>query len=730
MNQPTAGTDARFGQAPFAAELRITPQSVFAIMIATGCVLDLVHEFLPASASIGLISFLLMILGGSAWFLAGRRPNWGVFLAVIIPVGLVLFAYRVLEMPNALPLLAASIVLAAALSGFVAALIVAASETVLLLLLFYLPPLNLNLSDVVVAWIIIWVTTCGLYAIYLPMYQLQRWLAEYFKRAQDAVEEAQDRRAELEQVLADLAHVNRQLALANERTSAMRLVAEEAQKSKAAFVAKVSHEFRTPLNMIIGLIGLLVETPKVYGRELPEALFEDLRIVQRNCDHLSGLINDVLDLSQAEAGRLALRREQVKLAEIVDEALAVVRTLLEKKHLSIQTSIPDNLPLVYCDRTRIRQVILNLLSNAARFTENGGITIRAEHQAGSVVVSVADTGPGIPPGAVDRIFEPFAQATEGIWRERSGSGLGLSISKQFIELHEGRMWLESQLGVGTTFFFDLPISSPPVPSAPSPQRWISEEWSWRERTTQSDLPKISPKPRVVVYDETGELYTQLVRRTDEIEFVDIRDLTDVTEELQRCPAHAVLLNGGSTGTLLPLVEKCRASIKDTPIMACCVPSEMKWAAAAGATDFLIRPVTQLDLQHAIQNLGKPVERILIVDDEPDIRQLMTRMLSADPSLEITTASNGAQALEELRTSPPDLMLLDIVMPDMNGWEVLKRKRDDPVIKDIPVIVVSSLDRLEQPLKSTILLATMGEGFSMSKLLTGSLELSALLLKPD
>jgi CheY-like chemotaxis protein len=157
---------------------------------------------------------------------------------------------------------------------------------------------------------------------------------------------------------------------------------------------------------------------------------------------------------------------------------------------------------------------------------------------------------------------------------------------------------------------------------------------------------------------------------------------------------------------------------------------MARAREAGAADYLVRPVTGPELRRAIQALGQPVRHILVVDDEPDVRQLLARMLSADPGLEVTTASNGAQALEELRADPPDLMLLDIIMPGMDGWQVLKRKGEDPAIRDIPVILVSAQDRLDRPVTSKALLATMGDGFSLSKLLQGSLEFSAMLLKPE
>ncbi len=182
--------------------------------------------------------------------------------------------------------------------------------------------------------------------------------------------------------------------------------------------------------------------------------------MRRNCEHLASMINDVLDLSQIEAGRLALHKEWVDWHEVIERALVIVRPLLAKKGIALHLSIPDDLPRIYCDRTRIRQVILNLLSNATRFTDEGSITVTVRAESQYVVISVCDTGPGISAEDASRIFEPFQQGSFQQRRDQGGSGLGLSISKQFVELHGGRMWLQSEPGRGSTFSFRIPTSSP------------------------------------------------------------------------------------------------------------------------------------------------------------------------------------------------------------------------------------------------------------------------------
>ena len=240
----------------------------------------------------------------------------------------------------------------------------------------------------------IWAVWGLLLAAYRPAYLLSVWSTDQVQEATTLIDVSRTQRQQIKEAMADLAEANHQSALMNERLASARMVAEEAQRTKADFVAKVSHEFRTPLNLIIGLIDLIVETPGVYGPPLPATLLEDMEIVHRSCEHLAAMINDVLDLSQIEAGQMAIHREPVELREVVDQAAQVVAPLVHMKGLDLQIDITDDVPLIYCDRTRIRQVILNLVSNAARFTEKGSITIEARRHGMLAQVSVIDTGHG------------------------------------------------------------------------------------------------------------------------------------------------------------------------------------------------------------------------------------------------------------------------------------------------------------------------------------------------
>ena len=530
-----------------------------------------------------------------------------------------------------------------------------------------------------------------------------------------------------------MANANRQLALANERISGLRLMAEDAQRTKAAFVAKVSHEFRTPLNMIIGLVELMVENPGIYTVALPPEMEQDLRVVYRNCQHLAGMVDDVLDLTRIETGRVVLHKERVHLGDIIDEAVTVVRPLVEKKRLYLRVEAPDDLPAVFCDRTRIRQVVLNLVSNAARFTNVGGISVDAEVRDQQVVVRVVDTGPGIPQRDIEHIFEPFCQGESALWRDQGGSGLGLTISQQFIKLHHGRLWLESEVGVGSSFAFELPIS-PPVERAGKPGHWIRGDWALREQAFLTDRAQVAQqaaKPRVVVLDEANSLCPELARYLDEIEMVQVQDASEVAQQVSDWPASAVIVNAGPSDDLVSLIEQVGSRTGGAPLIGCAVPVVVERARAAGARGYLIKPVSPNDLRKALREVGSPVKRVLVVDDDPDVLRLFRRMLTTcDQSLEVEVVSSGDQALVTLRNARFDLVLLDVLMPGMDGWEVLERIAADAEIETPPVYFVSAQDPADTPLASRWLLATIDGGVSINKLLNCSLQLSRLLLAPD
>jgi CheY-like chemotaxis protein len=445
----------------------------------------------------------------------------------------------------------------------------------------------------------------------------------------------------------------------------------------------------------------------------------DITAIQRNSQHLTKLVNDVLDLSQIEAGRMALSKEWTSLNGIVNAAAVAVRALFASKGLYLETEVTPDLPPVFCDSTRIRQVLINLLSNAGRFTERGGVSVKAWREGDDVLLSVIDTGPGIEPEHQERIFEPFQQLDDSIRRRHKGSGLGVSISKRFVEMHEGKMWLESEVGVGTTITFSLPLNtpSPLVLAKGSYARWFSpyQRYEGRARTCKAPAPK--PIPRFVVL-ETGDTLLRLFRRyLDEVELVHVECIDEADLELRRSPAQALIINAASFQEAPDPADQLADLPYETPVVTCWVPGEDAVAKQLGAVRYLVKPVTREHLLSALKGLGEDIETVLLVDDKPEVLQLFGRMLaSGEHGYRVFRATSGQQALDLLRERQPDAMILDLVMPGMDGFQVLLEKNEDACTREIPTIVISAKDPAGEPIVSNALTVTRNGGLSIGDLL--------------
>ncbi|MGA9532303.1 MAG: ATP-binding protein [Anaerolineales bacterium] len=279
---------------------------------------------------------------------------------------------------------------------------------------------------------------------------------------------------DLDRQLAD--EVGRQLGLALQDSRSYQLTQQaldemrEADQLKSQFLANMSHELRTPLNSIIGFSKVIL---KGIDGPVTDTQREDLNAIYNAGQHLLGLISDMLDISRIEAGKLDLTFDEVDLIEVIDGVLSTAVGLVKDKPIELVTDIPEDLPTIQADRIRIRQVLLNLISNAAKFTEEGQIAVSARFlQTGTepeLLVAVADTGIGIARDDVDKLFEPFSQVDPSPTRKSGGSGLGLSIARHLVELHGGRIWVESTVGEGSTFVFTLPLAPPTAPPQPFPE---------------------------------------------------------------------------------------------------------------------------------------------------------------------------------------------------------------------------------------------------------------------
>ncbi len=658
--------------------------------------------------------------------LSRHAARWYTFLGLTL---ILYLASLLLRRPEILILEFLPICLLASISDLPSALgATGLTSAALLVLRFGVHP-SLDAAVFGIALFACFASLAVLFSIYLPINRLSIWMNEHYKVSERMLAEAREQKAELEQALNGLASANRQLALANKKMAELSKIAEDAQKAKAMFVVNVSHEFRTPLNMIIGLIDLMTHHPENYDMILSPKMREDFAVISRNCEHLTNMVSDVLDLTRVETGRLVLYREWVDLREIVEKGVMVVRPLLDKKHLFLSLEIPPDLPNVYCDRVRVQQVILNLLSNAARFTETGGITLITTYDDRQVSVRVTDTGPGISMQDRERIFEPFWQGKAPLFQKKGGSGIGLSLSKEFVTLHGGHIWFESSQNQGTSFFFTLPISPLSAPQV-KPGHLIKSDWVWRENDFQAAKISAVPalvKPRIVIYDETDTLYSRFLHYTDKVEFVNLQDFHQLSRESL---AKAFIINAPSFEKLWPMVQAASQSPSPTPVIGCSIPGEFRRALETGATGYLIKPIKLEDFRRILNSGSRPVRDILLVDDDCEVLNLYARMLqTCDPDLAVRRLSNGEQAIQEVVQRPPDLMFLDVVMPDMTGWQILEEIGRLVPERSFPIYFITAQDPVDQ-LVSNYMLATLKGGIPLGKLINTSLEIASLFMDSE
>lgn len=691
---------------------------------ALGQLAILLAEMQRLEANVGVVGLFITLLPLGLWLLLRRRQALCLLLLAGFYAALPFMAWRGAGGEAAIVLLALPVCLLAVNLGVWPAvgLAVACSGAILA----RGAPL-VQVVGLAVVWGALGMTWVSIHYAETAT----QWSWTSFARMRDLLEESRAQQVHLKEVQQDLNQANAELARVSDRLRAMNRIAEDARRAKEEFVANVSHELRTPLNMIIGFTEIITQSPRLYSHELPPQLLADLEVIQRNSRHLASLVDDVLDLSRAEAGRMALTREMVALGEVVEAALATVRPLFESKGLSLSMDVPEDLPPVYCDKTRIRQVIINLLSNAGRFTERGGACVTVRRDGPSVVITVSDTGPGIPKADQERIFEPFEQYDGGTAQRYGGSGLGLAISRRFVEMHGGRMWVESEPGQGSAFSAMLPVDLTAHAHSGEAVRWFSPYQPYEPRTRPWQAPQPVVKPRLVVLEQADTLQQILARYEPDAEVTAVRTLEEAVEEVQRLPAGALLINDLNAPPVWPQALSQAPLPYRTPIIRCAIPDKQEAADHLGVRAYLLKPIQHEALLNALEQIGPPARSVLLVDDNEEALQLFARILSsAERPYDIYRASSGARALALLRSRRPDAMLLDLVMPEMDGYELLRLKRQDEAIRDIPVIAISALDTVPGGYTTAYIGATRSGGLNLQEFLRAAKALTAILAPAD
>ncbi|NPV07253.1 MAG: response regulator [Anaerolineae bacterium] len=512
-------------------------------------------------------------------------------------------------------------------------------------------------------------------------HQTLTWSWQRHDEARRLADQLRDRQGQLNRTIKALDLAYRLLQRTNHELSVAREEAEEARHLKEQFAANISHELRTPLNLILGFSEMMYLSPHVYGEmEWSPSLRRDVAQVYTASRHLSQLVDDVLDLSRLNAERMPLRKELCDVNQILREVADTAGNLARGRPLALVLDLAEDVPRLLLDRTRMRQVFLNLVNNAIRFTERGEVRVVSRRTEEEVLVSVEDTGVGIPEEELERIFDEFYQAGSAAARAEAGMGLGLAISRRFTQLHGGRVWAESTMGVGSRFHVSLPLKT----DGPRTSRLrVSRPLPTPDNPYEDGVLVLGGGP-----DAAGLLRRHL--EGHEVWGVDgSSGVADEVEEHHPRAAIAPLSLAATRRLVNELVPRDLPA--DVPLLFAAVPNTAWRAELLGVHACLQKPIQAEDLIGVLATLPR-AQRVLVVDDDRGFVQMVTRMLeTAEQRYAVSWAYSGAEGLEEMRRHRPDVVVLDLLMPGEDGKAVLAAMRADADLCQIPVVLVTAMD---------------------------------------
>ena len=476
---------------------------------------------------------------------------------------------------------------------------------------------------------------------------------------------------------------------AEEQLRRAKEVAEEASRSKSQFLANMSHELRTPLNAIIGYSELLREE----ADEMGEAGFcEDLQKIEKAGKHLLDLINGVLDIAKIEAGKIELHVEEFDIAEMLSEVGSTITPLIEKKNNRLQINIGPSLGTMQTDLTKVRQSLFNLLGNAGKFTENGVVTLSARRETYAqhdwIVIDVTDSGIGMTDEQAARIFEAFTQADSSTTRKFGGTGLGLTITREFCRLIGGEATVQSSLGLGSTFTLRLPATFSATQPVPVP--FSSELQSIL-------LEEDSSQPLVLLIDDDLTIH-DLVRRflhKEGFRTVCAQNGVDGLEMALRLQPAVIVLD-----VMMPTMDgwsvlsrlKGDPQLSDIPVVMLTMVDDKAMGYTLGVDDYMLKPIERVDFVGVLRKFCDQSNpgTVLVVEDDDTSRELVRDMLQKD-HYHVIEARNGIEALERVQTNAPALILLDLMMPEMDGFEFASAVRKLPHMLHVPIVVMTAKD---------------------------------------
>ena len=498
------------------------------------------------------------------------------------------------------------------------------------------------------------------------------------------------RRSLPDTTLQALASIADSIALGIERKQAeqdliaAKNAAEASSRTKSQFLANMSHELRTPMNAILGYSEMLQEEAEEEGLD---SFTPDLQKIQSAGKHLLALINDILDLSKIEAGKMELYLEDFSVPEMLADVSATVQTLVEKKRNRFEMDFSPEVGAMHADLTKVRQSLFNLLSNAAKFTENGVVSLRVRRDGAFYVFDVEDTGIGMTAPQMAGLFEAFSQADASTTRKYGGTGLGLAITRRFCRMMGGDTLVQSEPGTGSIFTMRLPVQVSAEPEAAPAAVHKTESVSRRSEDT------------VLVIDDDPAA-RDLMRRFLTREGFHPETASNGEDGLrlarQLKPAAItldVMMPGMDGWTVLQRL-KADPDTQDIPVVMLTMVDDKNIGFALGAADYMTKPIDRSRLAAILSRYrcadSEAGCRVLLVEDDATTREMMKTLLERE-DWRVEEAENGRIALERLQTAAPDLILLDLMMPEMDGFEFAHRLRERPEWRRIPVVVLTARD---------------------------------------
>jgi signal transduction histidine kinase len=511
------------------------------------------------------------------------------------------------------------------------------------------------------------------------IYVTLHWTKLSEQRANALLEETRKNREEILRTLASLERSHAALRRAQIELRAAHKEAEEARELKEQFAANISHELRTPLNLVLGFTEIMHLTPEVYGGDdWPPTLQGDIDQIYRSSRHLLEMIDDILDLSRFQMSAFKLNRESTPIKVILEEGIDIAKDLFRERQVQFQVDLADDLPVVRIDKTRTRQVILNLINNAYRFTETGFVRLTAWADEYEVFISVSDSGLGIPAEKIPFIFDGFYQVDHSLNRSHGGTGLGLTISKEFVESHGGKIWVESEVGVGSTFTFTIPIVEEDTQTLLPPPEDIE------------DLPPVEDKPVLLVIDSDPQVAAMVKEPMDAYEVVQIDSLAMLDAAISEYYPDIVIMN-----TVPGTSEKTAYSLPTSvPLIECSLPSRSWILKELNVAASFIKPVASHELIQSVRDIG-PVHDVLIIGDDPGSAQLVERILqTSGNNYSIRCIHADDNAIKQMDLKAPDALFLDLTMTDINGVQILEFVQNYTEWAEVPVILLSATNYAE------------------------------------